>query len=345
MPPPIRANASTQRGCLATCGVLVFDSLSRASSSSSSSRPASFTQLVTHNFVTHNLLPTTLSHTHTTCHTQLVTRNFVTHNLSPTTLSHTTCHPQLCHTQLVTHNLSPTTLSHTTCHPQLCHTQLVTHNLSPTTLSHTTLCHTQLVTWQAWHLATTTFVLRGRRCTWQQLVTHNFVTHNLSHTTCHPQLCHTQLVTWQASTCVFPWQAWHLATCAFVSRGRRGTWRHLPAFYVAGVALMALGLLRSLQESRASAGRDQRSCHGVWRSARRNVSSHNANDRLETWLGWCFRCVDSMVSGNCERCVLQNRASTMDWRARGGIAEYAPYCCRRSSQEKNAAGRLSWLQW
>ena len=72
------------------CGVLVFDSLSRASSSSSSSsssRPASFTQLVTHNFVTHNF----------------VIHNFVTHNLSPTTLSHTTCcHPQLCHTQLVT---------------------------------------------------------------------------------------------------------------------------------------------------------------------------------------------------------------------------------------------------
>ena len=112
------------------------------------------------------------------------------HNLSPTTLSHTTCYPQLshttCHTQL--------------CHPQLCHTQLVTHNLSPTTLSHTT-CHTQLVT-------------------------HNFVTHNLSpttlspttlsHTTCHPQLCHT-------SSCVL--------------RGRRGTWRHVPLFHVAGMAL------------------------------------------------------------------------------------------------------------
>ena len=44
----------------------------------------------------------------------------------------------------------------------------------------------------------------------------------------------------------FTWQAWHLATCAFVSRGRRGTWRHLPArfawqawhlWHVAGVAL------------------------------------------------------------------------------------------------------------
>ena len=202
--------------------------------------------------------------------------------LLPPRLLHTTCHPQLCHTQLVTHNFVTHNLSHTTCHPQLCHTQLVTHNfvthnLSPTTLSHTT-CHTQLVT-------------------------HNFVTHNLSpttlshtqlvtHTTCHPQLCHTQLfvthnlsrgrrATWRhpPAFCVagmalgdmclrFTWQAWHLvtSTCvvagvaltawlALVARlgwdrspvtprhGRRGTWRHLPAFHVAVVALTALGWL------------------------------------------------------------------------------------------------------
>ena len=41
----------------------------------------------------------------------------------------------------------------------------------------------------------------------------------------------------------FAWQALHLATCAFVSRGRRGTWRHPRWFCVAGVALMALGWL------------------------------------------------------------------------------------------------------
>ena len=61
----------------------------------------------------------------------------------------------------------------------------------------------------------------------------------------------------------FTWQAWHLATSAFLLRGRRGTygtglalvarlgagdaaallrgkrgtWRHLPSFHVAGVAL------------------------------------------------------------------------------------------------------------
>ena len=33
------------------------------------------------------------------------------------------------------------------------------------------------------------------------------------------------------------WQAWHLMTLTFHLRGRRGIWRHLPAFGVAGVAL------------------------------------------------------------------------------------------------------------
>jgi len=41
----------------------------------------------------------------------------------------------------------------------------------------------------------------------------------------------------------FARQAWHLVTSTFVSRGRHGTWRHLPAFCVAGVALRALGWL------------------------------------------------------------------------------------------------------
>ena len=39
----------------------------------------------------------------------------------------------------------------------------------------------------------------------------------------------------------FAWQAWHLVTSTFVSRGRRGTNSHLPSFCVAGVALMVLG--------------------------------------------------------------------------------------------------------
>ena len=35
----------------------------------------------------------------------------------------------------------------------------------------------------------------------------------------------------------FAWQAWHLVTSTFVSRGRCGTWRHAPSFRVACVAL------------------------------------------------------------------------------------------------------------
>eukprot|EP00435_Cladocopium_sp_Y103_P017146 s1999_g4.t1 len=46
--------------------------------------------------------------------------------------------------------------------------------------------------WHAWHLATSAFVLCGRRGTWRHLS--------------------------------FAWQAWHLATSAFVLCGRRGTW-------------------------------------------------------------------------------------------------------------------------
>ena len=37
------------------------------------------------------------------------------------------------------------------------------------------------------------------------------------------------------------WQAWHLVTFTFVSRGRRGTNSLLPSFCVAGVGQMALG--------------------------------------------------------------------------------------------------------
>ena len=35
----------------------------------------------------------------------------------------------------------------------------------------------------------------------------------------------------------FTWQAWHLVTSTFVSCGRHGTRRHLPAFGVASVSL------------------------------------------------------------------------------------------------------------
>jgi len=56
--------------------------------------------------------------------------------------------------------------------------------------------------WQAWHLVTSTFVLRGRRgtyCTWWR--------------------AWARLVAGDAK-----WQAWHLVTSTFVLRARRGTY-------------------------------------------------------------------------------------------------------------------------
>ena len=105
-----------------------------------------------HNFATHThtqLVHTQLCHTH----------NFVTH----TTLSHnllTDTATQLCHT----HNLFT--------HTQLCHTPPFTHNFVTfngiTQLSHT---HNLLINLrfarQAWHLLTSTFVLRGTRGTYE----------------------------------------------------------------------------------------------------------------------------------------------------------------------------------
>ena len=85
------------------------------------------------------------------------------------------------------------------------HTQTHTHNTHTQTTSHT---HRQLHT----H-------------------THNTIT---SHT-------HTQTHTHTNNTRHSAWQAWHLVTFTFVSRGRRGTISHLLSFCVAGAALIALG--------------------------------------------------------------------------------------------------------
>ena len=68
---------------------------------------------------------------------------------------------------------------------------------------------------------------------YQPSFTHNSVTHR--------HLCHTPSVL--RGRLRFAWQAWHLATSTFVSRGRCGTWSHSPSFRVAGVALMALGFV------------------------------------------------------------------------------------------------------
>ena len=89
--------------------------------------------------------------------------------------------------------------------------------------------------WQAWHLVTSTFVSPGRRGT-------------NSHP---PSFCVAGVALMVLCGALgpdlspgaprhFAWQAWHLVTSTFVSRGRRGTKSHPPSFCVAGVALMVL---------------------------------------------------------------------------------------------------------
>ena len=127
---------------------------------------------------THNLTWSHIIFPHTTLsHTIFHTRNFVTHHLS-----HTIFHLQFCHTPSSTHT-------------QHCHTPSSTHP------------HTHFAG-QAWHLLTSTFLLRCRCGTYMTL---GWI--------------------W--------WRAWSpLGTLP----GRRGTWRHSLSFCVAaGVAHLALG--------------------------------------------------------------------------------------------------------
>ena len=113
-------------------------------------------------------------------------------------------------------------------------------------------------TWQAWYLVTSTFVSRGRRGTWR---------HGSSLCVAGVAGVARMALGWlwwrarfpraqvdAAAFCVagvalgdthlrFTWQAWYLVTSTFVSRGRRGTWRHGSSVCVGGVARMALGWL------------------------------------------------------------------------------------------------------
>ena len=165
----------------------------------------------------------------------------VTHPLSHTSLSHTLFHAHLCRTQLchtpsfthnsftqlchtrthnfVTHHLSHRPLSHTTLsHNFLSHTAFFTR-----TIFHTQLCHTPSFAWQAWHLWTSTYALRGGRGAsalgwlwrraWSPLLARD-----------PAALLHDRRGTFR-----------HLYTVA--SRGRRGTWQHPPSLCVARVTL------------------------------------------------------------------------------------------------------------
>ena len=98
-------------------------------------------------------------------------------------------------------------------------------------------CH---FAWQAWHLATPTFVLRGRRGACG---------------TGLPLVACLGPVGRPVTPRHFAWQLWHTSTVTL--RGRRGTWRHRRSlclwqafsFCVAGMALMARGTLWHSGES------------------------------------------------------------------------------------------------
>ena len=222
---------------------------------------------------------TQLAHLHTPlAHTQLVFTLLVTHNLST---HHLSSH-HLSHHNLSTHNLSSHYLStsHTTCHHATClHTTCPshnfdhfssTHNLSSHNLSsdHFSSHHLSSHHLSSHNLSThnlSSHNLSSDHLSSHHLLTHSLSSHNLS-SLCVAGVARMALgwLWWRArfprarvdaaAFCVaglalgdfhlrFTWQAWYLVTSTFVSRGRRGTWRHGSSLCVAGVARMALGWL------------------------------------------------------------------------------------------------------
>ena len=151
---------------------------------------------------------------------------------------------------------SHATLSHTIFHHTIFHTQpctpSFTHHLCGTCtpslrqawhLSTAVLCvagvamgdiHLRFA-WQAWHLVTSTFVLRGRHGTYG---TGLALVARLGALRCAWVRLGALGPAWSpVMPPYFAWQAWHLVTSTFASRGRRGTC-HLWHWAGSGVALV-----------------------------------------------------------------------------------------------------------
>ena len=208
-----------------------------------------------------------LCHTSTLLHIIFHTHTPLSHQLCHTSLSYIIFHThtfvtlqlcrQLCHTSSFTHKT--TTLSHILFHTQLCHTSSLTHNLVTHHLSHTPASHSNFVThhlshnnfvtnplshtasWQAWHLVTSSGTL-SHILFHTQLMALGDIYLRFARQAWYRLHLVARLVAvgrrWSPVTPRhFAWQAWHLATSIFVSCSRRPTWRHPPAFHVAGVAL------------------------------------------------------------------------------------------------------------
>ena len=254
------------------CGVLVFDSVSRAPSPPPPALPPTHTT-TTHTH-THNN-NNTYTHT-TTTHTHTQQQHIHTHNNTHTPHTHTT-HTQTTHTH-TTHTHPTHTYTHThfrsawqkvTSTVVLCGRRGTDGTgwrawtglgaaVTPVTPRHFCVAGVALgdihldFTWQAWHNLTSTVVLCGRRGTdgtgwraWTGLgaavtpvTPRHFCVAGMALGDIHLD---------------FTWQAWHNLTSTVVLRGRRGTdgtgwraWTGLGAavtpvtprhFCVAGVAL------------------------------------------------------------------------------------------------------------
>ena len=218
------------------CGVLVFDSVSRAPPPPSPPPPSS-----------------TLCH-HTLVHTHFVTTHFVTTHCQHTLCPHTLCHHTLCHQTLCPHTLCPhlrfmwqawhkLTSTVVLCGRRGTHgtvwrawSGFVARGAAPLCVAGVAQPDIQLrFTWQAWHNLTSTFVLRGRRGTdgtgWRAWS--GFVARGAA------PLCVAGVALGDIHL-RFTWQAWHKLTSTVVLRGRRGThgtvWRAWSGFVARGAA-------------------------------------------------------------------------------------------------------------
>ena len=209
--------------------------------------------------VTHRHTPSlshTIFHTPSLSHTIFHTPSFLHTTLSHTIFHHTIFNTHLCHTpsfthHFVTHHFVTHHLSHTMTSPSfhvagasLCVAGVLwwrawvrfsrpgrratLHGRRGAWWHWRSFSVAVYFAWQAWHLVTSTFHLRGRCGTWRH----------------PPSLCVAGVVLMARGW--LWWRAWarfsrpgRRATL----RGRRGTWWHWRAICVAGVVLMALGWL------------------------------------------------------------------------------------------------------
>ena len=257
----------------------------------------------THNFVTHSLSHTQL------CRTLSFAHHFVKDSLSHTTLSHTLFHTQLCHTPSFTHNC-------TSRHPpSLCVAGVALHDI-----------HLHFA-WQEWHLrhwagsggVLRRGTLRARRGTWRKrgtwrhrfawqawhLATSTFVLHGRRGASRHPTFGLAPVARLDAvGRAVMPrhfaWQAWHLATPTFTLHGRRGTWRHPVA--LGGIHLRFawqawhFGHWAGSSGALGAVGRAVKPWHFAWQAWHLATSTFPLRGRRGTWRHSHLLCVAGVAT-------------------------------------------------